>query len=474
MKLSMIYEALSKSNSASQILGDCDFCGISTDTRTIEPNYLFVALRGESFDGHHFINQAIANGASAIVVDELIDNAPVAQLLVADTTIALGDIASIIRAKFEGVLVAITGSCGKTSVKGLLRSIFELAGNTLATQGNFNNHIGVPLTLNKLLPSHEYAVIEMGASGGGEISYLANMAQPQISLVNNVRPAHVDGFGSIDAIALEKGKIYDALNNSAEEAVAIINYDDAYAPQFIKQTKSVKQLAFSLIATPADTDINLVYATDIHCDSLGLCQFTIHYDDQKQKASLNVLGEHFVANALAAAACALAAGVSLNTVVRGLAQYSGENGRMQKVSPVYPNQKAILINDAYNANPASVRAAIDYLAAQNTQSHFQRETILVLGKMGELGETEAQEHTAIGLYALEKKITHLVAIGEIAALAAKAFGSANIFKDLVSATAWLRGYLDHEATIILKGSRSAGIDQLIPLLCEYCKEQNKC
>lgn len=475
MKLSVLHTELQKNNKQYTLIKDCDFSGICTDTRNVKEGNLFVALRGEHFDGHAFIDQAIDSGACAIVVDTLVEGCSVAQLLVDDTTQALGHISTVIREKFHGVLVAITGSCGKTSVKGLLRCIFELAGKTLATKGNFNNHIGVPLTLNQLLPCDEYAVIEMGASGVGEIEYLANMAKPVIALVNNVHAAHVGGFGSIDAIALEKGKIYDALRCAEPSGTAIINCDDAYAPQYIAQTQGLKQLGFSVRPLVSNTDIECVYADNIHCNEKGFCQFTIHWGEEKQVVTLKILGEHFVANALAAAACALAAGVSLHSIVDGLACYGGESGRMQLMPSVYPEQKAMIINDAYNANPASVRAAIDYLARKNSHANeieTERETILVLGDMGELGEGETFEHTSIGLYALEQGITHLVAIGDLAALAAEVFSSAHTFKDLHSAAQWLSQFLACDSTILLKGSRSAGIDQLMPLLAEYYKGQN--
>lgn len=476
MKLSLLYREIANNNLHNPLISDCEVYNISTDTRKLQKGDLFVALRGDNFDGHRFIEQAILAGACAIVTDQQVEHCAVPQLLVDDTTVALGLIAGLFREHFNGVLVAITGSCGKTSVKGLLRHIFELSGSTLATQGNYNNHIGVPLTLNKLLPSHDYAVIEIGASGVGEIACLSQIAKPDIALVNNVRAAHVGGFGSIETIASEKGKIYDALNNNAcSQKTAIINCDDAYASQYMAQTPALKQIGFSARPVQSERLIPVVYATDIQCNAQGACQFTMHFDAQQQAVSLNVLGGHFVANALAAAACALAAGIDLNTISRGLARYRGEKGRMELIAPLYPAQKATLINDAYNANPASVRAAIDFLANQKSHNvSANHKTILVLGNMGELGCGEAVEHTSMGLYALEQGITHVVAIGDLAALAAESFNSTNIFQDLKSAAQWLSQCLAYDATILLKGSRSAGIDQLIPLLAEHYKEQNAC
>ncbi|WP_394200878.1 UDP-N-acetylmuramoyl-tripeptide--D-alanyl-D-alanine ligase [Marinagarivorans algicola] len=472
MKLSLLQGKITNPDQRESLISDCEFSNISTDTRNLQKGDLFVALRGDNFDGHQFIEQAILAGACAIVTDQKVEHCSVPQLLVDDTTIALGLIAGLIRAHFNGVLVAITGSCGKTSVKGLLRNILELSGSTLATQDNYNNHIGVPLTLNGLLPSHDYAVIEIGASGVGEIATLAQIAQPDIALVNNVRAAHVGGFGSIETIASEKGKIYDALNNNnGRHKIAIINCDDAYAPQYMAQTQGLKKIGFSTRSPQPNMPIPVIYATDIQCNGQGACQFTMHFGGQQQAVSLNVLGAHFVANALAAAACALAAGIDLNTISHGLSCYRGEKGRMELIAPLYRTQKATLINDAYNANPASVRAAIDFLVSQKKHStNAEHKTILVLGNMGELGCGETVEHTSMGLYAFEQGITHVVAIGNLAALAAESFNSTHIFENLGSAAQWLSQYLSHDATILLKGSRSAGIDQLIPLLLEYCKE----
>lgn len=449
---------------------DSTFNAINTDTRTLQQGDLFVALRGETFDGHAFINDAIALGATAVVVDVFDERCKVPQIVVANTTLALGNIAQKIRAVFTGHLAAITGSCGKTSVKGFLRCIFELAGPTLATAGNFNNHIGVPLTLNQLSGKEKFAVIEMGASGLGEISYLASMAKPTIALVNNVRPAHVEGFGSIEAIAVEKGAIYDAM---CKEGTAIINLDDTYASQYLLQTAAKQQIGFSRRVCA----LNIPYVMAGECKQHlnGSYSFNLIFGEKSQRVNLQVLGEHFISNALAAAACALAAGLSLEQIAAGLQNYAGEKGRMQLVPPFYLEQEATIINDAYNANPGSVRAAIDFLSQQ---IHTQR--ILVLGDMGELGAGEAIEHTSMGIYASEQGIDRLIAVGQLAALAAEAFAdikgqeNVSVYANLVEATPELSHLLLQKNTILLKGSRSSGVDRLVTMLVNTMKERSLC
>lgn len=432
---------------------DTLFNGISTDTRTLAKGDVYIALKGDNFDGHNFIEAAVEKGAAAIIVEELPSNLTVPAIEVADTLAALGRAGTFFRQQFTGKLIAITGSCGKTSVKGMLKSICEQAGSTLATKGNFNNHIGVPLTLATLKPSHRYAVIEMGASALGEISYLAGLAHPNISLVNNVRAAHVGGFGGIENIAREKGAIYDGLN---ENGIAIVNADEPYAEEFRKRIGERQRIEFGY---RTNTDVR-VRATSIARDSSQRFSFDLHIDEQSAKVSLNVFGEHYVANALAAAACAFAAGISLSNIKVGLEAYAGEAGRMQLAQPVLAEQKAQIINDAYNANPGSVRAAIEFLAGlKNTKK------LLVLGDMGELGPGEVFEHTSIGIYARECGLDHVIAVGDLARHAAEAFGpGAKILSSHEQAAKHLLPWLEKNATILLKGSRSSKMERVLEVL----------
>lgn len=455
-----------------QLVGnECEFFSITTDTRQIKKTDLFIALRGDNFDGHTFLMKAQESGAIAAVVDHRVEGCSLPQLVVKDTVIALGAIGNCIRHEFTGPLIAITGSCGKTSVKGLLKSIFELAGKTLATKGNFNNHIGVPLTLKELTSEHEYAVIEMGTSGQNEIAYLANMAEPTVALVNNIRAAHIAGFGSIDAIAIEKGAIYDALNKRGSQGTAVINLDDAFSAQYLMQTVHLNQMGFSAKMSNADSySFPCLLATDIAMTPEGYPHFVMHYQGVKTPITLNVLGLHFVNNALAAAACALAAGLPFEIIAQGLQQYHGDSGRMQRLDVLLPKQQAVIIHDAYNANPGSVRVAIDYLASQATSIR-----LLVLGYMGELGEGEGVEHTSIGLYAQEMGVTHLLAIGALPRLAAEAFGTnAVVVTDVAEAADAIAPYLYKDATILLKGSHGAAVDEVIPILSKTSKGLSPC
>ena len=283
---------------------DAEFNSLSTDSRQLRNGELFVALRGDHFDGHDFARAAVDRGACAMVVEREIETANVPQLIVADSTKALGIIGALKRRHFDGQLVAVTGSSGKTSVKGLLREIFAVAGTVVATPGNFNNHIGVPLSLMSLT-TQEYAVIEIGTNHPGEIAALVNLARPNIALVNNVSAAHIAGFGSLAAIAREKGDIYSTLT---ERDTAIINLDDQFAPQFIEATKHCRQIGFSLtdVAQPFPS----MGARNIKFDAAGRASFELHYASDKVPVNLLLPGLHNVANALAAAACAMAAGVT--------------------------------------------------------------------------------------------------------------------------------------------------------------------
>ncbi len=446
------------------------FSSVSIDSRTLNAGDVFVAIRGERFDGHDFLEQAAKQGVCAVVVEEAVENCSIPQVVVSDTTIALGHIAQCFRMQFAGTLVGITGSCGKTSVKGLLLAIFERCATTLATAGNFNNHIGVPLTLNSFLPSHELAIVEMGTSSPNEIEYLTRLTRPTIALVNNVRSAHIGGFGSIEAIAKEKGKIYSTL---APEQTAVINLDDPFAAQYLALTQNAKQFGFTRDASQAHipkTSIDYVYAESSVLNALGQPSFTLCFQKHRVEVSLQVLGEHFIDNALAAAACAIAAGISLDDIAAGLETYTGEKGRMQQVLPFDDQQQACLINDAYNASPASVKVAIDFLASASTQSG--RQSILVLGNLGELGDDEIEQHRLLGVYAKQQGVHYCLTIGDLAQYAAEAFGEgATAFNSLAEAVDPLNTLLDSQALILLKGSRSSGVDKLIGLMADIRRER---
>ncbi len=437
------------------INGDANFYSVSTDTRAINSGDLFVALQGDNYDAHNFLATADDAGACALVVSQKDNEINLPQWLVSDTTVALGDIAKQQRQHFSGKLVAITGSGGKTTVKEMLASILQDAApdSVFATKGNLNNHIGVPLSLLSLTQQHRYAVIEMGASALGEIDYLTHIASPHVALVNNVMPAHVEGFGSVDNIANAKGEIYDGL---VDGGVAVINIDDKYAGQWLQKNNHRNMIAFSCNAANNQHQSAHVRASAVACDHVGCPVFQLHINDELHEIQLRVLGEHNVANALAAASCAYALGVRAGNIVSGLQRFHGVTGRLQRLEGV---ANAIIIDDSYNANPGSMHAAIDVLSA------MQAKKILVLGDMGELGDLASRAHQQVGEYAKHKHIDGLMAVGELSHLAVSTFGDgAAHFATQEELIAAIKGVADSSTVLLIKGSRSSHMDRVVSAL----------
>lgn len=423
--------------------------GVSTDSRSIKQGDVFVALRGARFDGHEFLAQAIANGAMAVVVDVEQSNLDVPQLVVADTTRALGQIGAYNRRQFAGEVIAVTGSSGKTSVKGMLREVLAACADVAVTPGNFNNHIGVPLSL-MLLREQAYAVIELGTNQPGEIGYLTELVLPDVALVNNIMPAHIGGFGSLSAIAQEKSAIYQHLT---PEQTAVINADEAFCKMFEDKTQHCHRLGFSIAG--AEKNYPLVTAENIRDVESGVA-FDLIFDAQKTPVELSVPGRHSVSNALAAAACALAAGFPFDQLARGLANFRGEAGRMQREAGI---GEAVVIDDTYNANPGSVKAAIDYL------SSCAGKRILVLGDLGELGDIAAEAHRELGAYAREKQLDALYSVGQFAHYTISGFGEGGrAFDAKVDLVDQLIPSLMHDVTVLVKGSRSARMEAVVEAL----------
>jgi UDP-N-acetylmuramoyl-tripeptide--D-alanyl-D-alanine ligase len=427
-----------------RLSGDSDsvaFSGVSTDSRSIAAGELFVALRGERFDGHDFLAAVQARGAAAALVDEAGAAACAASvelplLVVADTRLALGALAAAWRAQFTLPLIAVTGSNGKTTTKEMIAAILRaaFADAVLATRGNLNNDIGLPLTLLCLRGSHQAAIVELGMSHPGEIAALSAIARPTVALVTNAQRAHLAGMGSLEAIAAEKGAIYDGL---AADGVAVVNADEPWASIWRARNGSRRIVSFGI-----DKAADLVGTCRLH----GLeNHLTMSYRGEAVEVDVALPGRHNARNALAAAAAALAAGVSLATVAAGLAAFRGAPGRLQRRAG---RNGATLIDDTYNANPDSARAAIDVLAATIGR------TILVLGDMGEIGEMSGQFHDEIGGYAKSQGIDRLFTLGESSALAAHNFGSGGQHfrrvEDLVTA---LLPELNSGTTVLVKGSR---------------------
>jgi len=437
-------------NEASQVMGgravgrDVLFNGVSTDTRTLKSSDLFVALRGERFDGHQFLDQAAAAGAAASVVDRRHDGRnPLPAIVVEDSKLALGDLARHWRARFSPALVALTGSNGKTTVKEMLAAILRHhAGDTavLATAGNLNNDIGLPLTLLRLCQAHRWCAIELGMNHPGEIAYLAAIARPTVALVNNAQREHLEFMGSIEEVAAENAAVYDALPG---EGVAVVNADDPHAAYFRGRAGTRRVVDFGIDAKAMVTGAYSLKALESEID--------LRTPAGQAHATLAIPGLHNVRNALAAAACAFAVGINEKNIGEGLSAFRPYAGRLQVK---HAKDGATVIDDSYNANPDSVRAAIDVLAA------CPAPTVLVLGDMGEVGAQGADFHREVGAYAASKKISQLMATGEATRHAVEAFGAGGRhFERLEDLIAGIQG-----RSILVKGSRFMRMERVVAAL----------
>ncbi len=439
--------------------GDVEFSAVSSDSRKITPGDLFIALPGENFDGAKFIDAAVQAGAVAALMNTKNyqdGEAPCPLLLVEDTRLALGSLSAYWRSQFDIPLVALTGSNGKTTVKEMLASILrEVTGDkesVLATQGNLNNDIGMPHTLLKLRGGQRYAVIEMGMNHPGEIAYLSRIARPDVALITNAASAHLAGLGSVEAVAHAKGEIFSGLN---ERGIAVINADDKYAPLWRDLAQPHKVIDFALDA-PAEvgacwdvTDFGIQMEITAPAGAAGV--------------KLQVPGAHNARNALAAAAAALALDISLHNIVAGLEKFTGVAGRLQR-KPA--RDGAVLIDDTYNANPASMRAALQVLA----QAPGKR--IFVMGDMGELGPDEKQFHAEAGAAARQLGIQRMLALGELSRAAVDAFGAgAQHFDDIESLMAALDKELAEGVTILVKGSRFMKMERVVQ---HYTQAEETC
>ncbi|MDQ7988781.1 MAG: UDP-N-acetylmuramoyl-tripeptide--D-alanyl-D-alanine ligase [Candidatus Dactylopiibacterium sp.] len=428
------------------------FDAVSTDSREDLRGKLFIALRGERFDAHDFLADAFARGAVAALIDTraprtLPAGLPVVR--VADTRLALGALAAHWRARFDIPLIGVTGSNGKTTVKEMCAAILREwlgADAVLATQGNLNNDIGVPLMLLRLRAHHRAAVIEMGMNHPGEIAYLAGLARPGTAIVTNAQRAHLEGMGGLQAVAAEKGALFAAL---PEQGFAIINADDAHAGFWRAHLPGCRSLSFGL-AAGADV------AGRPTRSALG-SQVRVRTPSGEALLDLPVPGEHNARNALGAIAACLAVGAPLDVAVRALAHFAGAKGRLQRRETAVG---ATLLDDSYNANPDSVRAAIDVLAATPGRK------LLVLGDMGEIGDMSAQFHDEIGGYARSAGIDRLFALGEHSKLAARNFGEGGEHFESVQALAdAVRPLLAPGAMVLVKGSRFMRMERVVEALC---------
>jgi len=440
--------------SASLAGPDRDFRGVSTDTRSLRGGELFVALRGPNFDGNAFVPAAEARGAAGALVSRLPDTAlPCIQ--VEDTLQALGALAADWRSRFRVPVLAVTGSFGKTTVKEMMAAICAGRGETLATRGNLNNEIGLPLTLFELDTRHRAAVLELGANHAGEIARMAAICRPTVGLVTAAGPVHLEGFGSLEGVARGKGELYTGL---PEEGVAIINEDDAFAPLWREMAGARRRVGFGLGPGAEFRAEHLSQSLDADGPVL---EFSLVTPDGAADVRLGLPGRHNALNAVAAAATCWAGGWSLEEIVAGLGRVRGVGGRMSlRKTP----GGALLIDDTYNANPVALQAAVEYATA------LPGDTWLVLGDMLELGPESAALHAAAGRLARERGVTQLYALGPESAAAAEAFGEGRHYDDIDALGEALAEALadasDGDVNLLVKGSRSMGLERLVERLAD--------
>jgi UDP-N-acetylmuramoyl-tripeptide--D-alanyl-D-alanine ligase len=446
MRVSQAAEVLYAAHSGA----DAEFTGVSTDSRSIGRGELFVALRGERYDGHAFVAAVGRSGAAAAMVDTRFDatGAPLPLIVVDDTRLALGRLAQHWRAQFSPVLIGIAGSNGKTTTKEMIASILRAAAGedgVLATAGNLNNDIGLPLTLLRMRQGHRWCAIELGMNHKGEIAYLAQIARPTVSVVTNAQREHLEFMGSVAEVAEENAAVFRAL---PEDGVAVVNADDEYADTFRKAASGCHVVDFALNRGATVTGRyqlrHLSSSVRVACPA------------GEVEATLAIPGLHNVMNALAAAAAAYAAGIGLDAIGAGLSAFRPYAGRLQVTKTA---EGMTVIDDSYNANPDSVRAAIDVLAASPGR------TVLVLGDMGEVGDEGPDFHSEIGRYARERGIGSVLALGESTAHTVAAFGQGArhfaTLDDLAEALERVRG---EGATVLVKGSRFMRMERVVAAL----------
>jgi UDP-N-acetylmuramoyl-tripeptide--D-alanyl-D-alanine ligase len=453
----------------STLVGDgaVAFERVHSDTRTLASGDLFVALKGERFDGHDMLGQARSKGAAAALAQRALAQAGLPGLLVPDTQQALEDLARGWRGRHHLPLVAVAGSNGKTTVTQMIAAILRawLGAGALATEGNLNNHIGVPLTVLRLRQDgttwHRAAVVELGMNHVGEIARLARIAQPTIALVNNAQREHQEFMASVEAVARENGAVIESL---AAGGTAVFPADDAFTPLWRQLAGRRPVLTFALDPQPGDARRNAAAGeADLTAEAMWLDDhwaLTLHTPAGAVAVALRMAGAHNAKNALAAATCALAAGAPLDAVRRGLEAFEPVKGRSQSKALTLRGARVALVDDSYNANPDSVRAAIDVLASMRAPR------ALLLGDMGEVGAQGPAFHAEVGAYARERGIEHLWCAGSLSEHAARAFGpGARHFADAPSMAA-ARAELPAVASVLVKGSRFMAMERVVAALAE--------
>ena len=450
-----------------QLVGDAgvSFKRVHSDTRSIEPGDLFVALRGERFDANDFLPEAKARGAVAALCQgdarAQLQAAGLPGLLVADSKLALGALAQQWRAQFKLPVIAVTGSNGKTTVTQMIAAILRAYKPQafLATQGNLNNDIGVPLTLLRLRSEHEIAVIELGMNHPGEIAALAAMTQPTVALVNNAQREHLEFMDTVEAVAMENGNVIAAL---PANGVAVFPADDAYSAIWAEATSARAQLQFCL-ADGIDADVR---CSDARWSDAAW-QVAAQTPVGPLRYALHIAGRHNVKNSLAALACALAAGVPLDAIAAGLAAFEPVKGRSRALALQLDGRALTLIDDSYNANPDSVRAAIEVLAT------LPAPRLLVLGDMGEVGDQGPQFHAEAGQLARSLGIETLFTLGQASDAAAISFGKGQHFADIDSMQAAVRSVLPQTGSVLVKGSRFMKMERVVAAITDYASQDKE-
>lgn len=424
---------------------DRSFAGVSTDTRTLEEGQLFVALSGPNFDGREFVSQAHGKNAAGAVVDSIVDQ-DIAQITVDDTRLALGRLGAAWRDGKPATVVGITGSNGKTTLKEMTAACLSQAAPTLATEGNLNNDIGMPLVMLRIDDSHRFAVLEMGANNAGEIAYLTSLAKPDVVTITNAAAAHLEGFGSVEGVAHAKAEI---LQGKIRPQVAVLNADDEYYSYWLSLVDDVDVLSFGL------DDKADIRAEQLESGKDGT-HFTLHLLDTRIELTLPLAGVHNVRNACAAAAIATALDVSAGKIKAALESVNPVAGRLQ---PMPGKDGATLYDDSYNANPLSVIAAAEFL------SSLPGESRLVLGDMFELGDEAARLHREVGESIRAAGVDRLFTLGELSVNAADAFGDgASSYESIDALIGDVGSDLSKDVNVLVKGSRSMRMERVVDAL----------
>ncbi|KMQ73676.1 UDP-N-acetylmuramoyl-tripeptide--D-alanyl-D-alanine ligase [Marinobacter subterrani] len=430
---------------AAEDLASVMFTGVSTDTRTLERGQLFVALRGENFDGHRFLQQAREHGAAGVVVDAPDSSVSLPQLVVSDTLMALARLASVNRRESTARVLAITGSSGKTTVKEMCAAILSRMGPTLSTRGNLNNHIGVPLTLFGFSPEHQYGVIELGASGLGEIAHTVALAEPEVAILTNAGEAHLEGFGSYENIVLAKGEIIDGV---AADGLVVLNRDDPAFGQWQKRAGERRVAAVSRLDADAD------YYAVVESRDAGARSILVQGPDNWScRVVLALEGDHSITNMLLAIAATRQLGADDQAIVEGLGNVASVSGRLQVLNL---SAGLTLIDDSYNANPSSIKAALGVLAQRSGQR------VAILGAMAELGPEARELHREVGEYAREQGIERLITVGPGCEGYADGYGErtepCQTHEQAVDSVVKAK---NTPLTVLVKGSRSSAMDRVV-------------